>query len=53
MRHVPFDRLDQVWNQVVAPCELHIDLRECVFNPIALIDQIVIDADNIGNERDN
>jgi len=44
MRHVFLRHLDQVGNQVVAPGELHVDLRERILVSVATGDQAVVDA---------
>ena len=38
--------LDQIQNQVVAPLELHVNLRVSVFELVAQRDEFVIDANN-------
>ena len=38
--------LDQIRNQVVAPLELHVNLRVGVFETVAQRDEFVVDADN-------
>src|SRR4029450_5200245 len=38
------DRLDQVGDEVVAPLQLHVDLRPGVLDPVALGDQAVVEA---------
>ena len=43
--HVALDRLDQVRNQVVAPLELHLDLRERVLEAVLERHELVVDAD--------
>src|SRR3954468_5359603 len=43
--HVTLHRFDQVWNEVIAPLQLHIDLRERILEPVAQLDQAVIDGD--------
>jgi hypothetical protein len=41
---VPLDGFDQVWNEVVAPLELDVDLRPGVLRFYFFVDQAVVDA---------
>ena len=36
------DGLDEIWNQIVASCQLYIDLSKSVLDPIASVDQPVV-----------
>ncbi len=45
MGRVPLHRLDQVGDQVDPPLQLHVDLRPGVLDPVALLDEAVVDAD--------
>ncbi len=45
MLHVTLDGLDQVRDQVMTPCQLHVDLRKRVADTVALVDQAVVNAD--------
>ena len=47
MLHVALDRLDEVWDEVVAAGELHVDLRKRVLDAIAGIDEVVVNADRV------
>src|ERR1051326_4869055 len=47
MRHVAFDAVDEVGNEVVPAPQLNIDLRPRVPHPIAFGDQPVIDHDGV------
>ncbi len=53
MLHVTFDGFDEIWNQVIATCQLHVDLSERIFDAIAKIDESVIDTNCIEDYRDN
>ena len=53
MFHVTFDSFDQIWNQVMAPCELHVNLGERITNAIAFIDEAVVNPDRPENYRGN
>ncbi len=53
MLHIAFDGFDEIRNQVVTPGQLHVNLRETVFNAIAKIDQTIVDANCIKDYRDN
>lgn len=56
MFHVAFYSFDEIWNQVMAPSQLHIDLRKGIFYPVAAIDEAVVNADGPkyyrGNDRE-
>ena len=54
VRHVTLGRFDQIRNQVVAPLQLHFDLRERVLITVLERDELVVDsrAPHHGNERD-
>ncbi len=43
--HVSLNGFDEIRDQVVAARQLHVDLCERVTNPVALVDQPVVDAD--------
>ena len=49
MFHVPFYRLYEVGDQVMAPSELDIDLGEPVSNAIAFVDETVVNTDRPEN----
>ena len=53
MLNVTFDGLDQIGNQIVATCQLHVDLSKPIFDAIAKIDESVVDTNGIKNYRDN
>ena len=53
MRRVTLDRLDEVGDQVVPPLQLHVDLRPCVFDPVAEPDQAVVERDRDEHEHDH
>ena len=58
MRHVAFDGFDQIGNQVVSASQLHVDLRECVTDSVAQVDEIVVDGnrpkdDQRDDDQDN
>ena len=46
MFEVTLGGLDQIGNQVIAPLELHVNLREGVFEPVAQPDEFVVDAND-------
>ena len=48
---VALDRLDEVRDQVVAPLELHLDLRPRVVDPVALLDEAVVQRDHVDHEQ--
>src|SRR5688572_13077965 len=50
---VALDDFHQVRDQVVAPLELHVDLRERILVPVAQRDQAVVDADGPDGEPDD
>jgi hypothetical protein len=56
MFHVAFDRFDEVWNKVVTPGELYINLRESIFDTISQVDETIVNADckkdDCGNQRE-
>src|SRR5512145_1998644 len=45
VRCVALDRLDEVWDEVPAPLKLHLDLRPRVVDPVALLDEAVVEGD--------
>ncbi len=45
MLHVAFDGFDEIRDQVVTAGQLHVDLREGILDPVALVDQPVVYAD--------
>jgi len=49
--HVGFGGFDEVGDEVVAAFELHIDLGEGVFEAVAQLNQVVVDADDEECER--
>jgi hypothetical protein len=50
---IAFHGLDEVWYQVVTPGELDVDLGKCVFDAISRVDEIIIDRDSVGDDRDD
>ncbi len=44
MFHVALDGFDEIWNQIVPPGELHVNLCEGVFNAISQVDKTIVDA---------
>ena len=50
MLHVAFDRFNQVWDEVMTPCQLDIDLRKCIANAIAFIDKAVVNTNRPDND---
>ena len=53
MGEEPLGGFDQVWNQVMAPLQLHVDLGECVPKTVPKVDQAVVDAREPGDQRDS
>jgi hypothetical protein len=51
--HVALRGLDQVGNQVVAACELHVDLGERVLVAVARADQPVVEGDDEPDHEDD
>lgn len=51
--HVPFDRFDEIGNEIVSPRQLYVDLRKGIFDAIPEIDQAVVNADCIQNQCGN
>jgi len=50
---IAFDGFDKVGNQVVAPSQLHVNLREGVLDAVAFVDQPVVNADPPHDNRCN
>ena len=49
--HVGLGRFDQVRDQVVAPLQLHVDLRERVLEAVPQADQLVVDTDEVAQHQ--
>ena len=45
MFHVPFDRFDEIGNQIVTTSELDVDLCEGIAHAVTFVDQSVVDSD--------
>ncbi len=49
---ISLGRFDEIRNEVVATFELHVDLRECVFETVAQGDERIVDADDPEGDDD-
>jgi hypothetical protein len=49
--HVPFDRFNEIRDQVMPPGKLYVDLRKRVADTVAFIDQAVVYADRPEHNR--
>src|SRR5262249_27528856 len=53
VRGVPLDRLHEIGNQVMAPLELHLDLRPGVVDTVTRPDEPVVDPDHPEDEQED
>lgn len=51
MTQIALGRLDQIGNQVVAPLELHLYLREGILEARLEADQLVVDRDHVDDDQ--
>jgi hypothetical protein len=48
--HISFYGLNQIWDEVIAPRKLDIDLRKRIFDAVTKIDQTIVNAYRIHQE---